>query len=782
MEDRFIWFVVLHCVMLGGFFEFGDSSFFEGDLESHFVSALGDSKVTDERTVYDLEASGFLALERDRGSAAEPELGSGDTIPRVEQSAQSSLTPLPPTISIPPSTKGTKKIRELTVRFESPTTFIVRWQQTSRSSYKVTISQRDDDQTLLEEIGTFRWGLRLNTTSVPLESFKEYMVTVFERETGVEATIPFWSPPEPPSAPALQVMPQPGKLVITWDTPTKSNRALLDFRLRICVELGHEKCKNVTVGSGIHALTVRTTPVVETYTVELWASHRFVFGDFSVDSDSRNVTRTSCRGDTLSDLSLHFNRITQKAEFLFSKRHFSHICGFGIVDKLEIEWSDPRAAFTCASPLEHSEWIPSSEEDPFTCNLADWETFRCSIGIRESQPHEFGDRRLVVKAVDAEGRCAFAVSNTALIVARARGEASALPWVIFGVLVAMTTLGIAYKKREPLWTFATDLISNFSRRSRCHNGVELPRVSYFKIRSPEEAARFTEEYFQKKRDMNYAMSLEYEQIQQDSERLMADQSFGLQPELRLKNRYKNIIPFNNNRVVLQAQNGEVLSTYINASLVKGFDGRAKCIVSQGPKMESLEDFLRMLIEYDVSLIASLLSTIDIDVDQDKRQCSRYWPREVGASEEFGKFSVKLESESRYDCFLRRNLKISGPGVTHRVAQLHFFRWPDHQTPTKSEDLLTFLSVYRTLKRGTPVIHCSAGVGRSGTLVALDFLMDLLEKGERPTISRVVAHLRTQRVSMIQTEEQYVFLYDCIYAAVNEKSQTKYLNNYMTHAL
>lgn len=142
----------------------------------------------------------------------------------------------------------------------------------------------------------------------------------------------------------------------------------------------------------------------------------------------------------------------------------------------------------------------------------------------------------------------------------------------------------------------------------------------------------------------------------------------------------------------------------------------------------------------------------------------------------------MESESAYDTFLKRTLKIQFGGKSHRVTQLHFFRWPDHGTPKHPDDLLAFMAFFRKTKKGLPLVHCSAGVGRSGTLVALDLIMDQLASGcSTIDIFSVVSHLRTQRVSMVQTEDQYVYLYDCVHSLLKQGSPAKNNNSTLEHS-
>lgn len=162
------------------------------------------------------------------------------------------------------------------------------------------------------------------------------------------------------------------------------------------------------------------------------------------------------------------------------------------------------------------------------------------------------------------------------------------------------------------------------------------------------------------------------------------------------------------------------------------------------------------------------------VELSKVKCERYWPTEVGETEVYGDYEIKLEEERPYleDDFVLRliSMKDQRTSETRNLWQLHYREWPDHGCPDGEKQLLNMLEVMETIhnehSEGAPVlVHCSAGVGRTGTIIAIN---DIREKIKAETLQsidifRLVCFLRTQRSSMVQTPDQYWFVHKCICA-------------------
>uniref|UniRef100_A0A8C4SMY3 Tyrosine-protein phosphatase non-receptor type 20 n=2 Tax=Erpetoichthys calabaricus TaxID=27687 RepID=A0A8C4SMY3_ERPCA len=233
---------------------------------------------------------------------------------------------------------------------------------------------------------------------------------------------------------------------------------------------------------------------------------------------------------------------------------------------------------------------------------------------------------------------------------------------------------------------------------------------------------------------------------------------GQTKENKKKNRYKNILPFDATRVHLGENGG-----YINASFIKMpvKDVEFVYIACQGPLPNTLADFWQMVWEQKSNVIAMMTQ----EVESGKVKCQRYWPDTCRtAAMVDDRLQIMLLKDQHLDNFVIRLIEVKNvqTGETQHVTHLNFTGWPDHGTPTQPEQLLTFISYMRHIHKSGPIItHCSAGIGRSGTLICIDVVLALISKDGDFDISDVVRTMRLQRHGMIQTEEQYVFCYQVI---------------------
>ncbi|XP_041051917.1 tyrosine-protein phosphatase non-receptor type 13 isoform X1 [Carcharodon carcharias] len=243
---------------------------------------------------------------------------------------------------------------------------------------------------------------------------------------------------------------------------------------------------------------------------------------------------------------------------------------------------------------------------------------------------------------------------------------------------------------------------------------------------------------------------------------------------RRKNRYKNILPYDGTRVPLGEEQG-----YINASFIKiPVDKKDYTYIAcQGPLPHTLADFWQMVWEQESNIIAMMT----LEVEGGKVKCQRYWPELQGKSIIINnKIKIILQSCQPLEDFIIRKIEMIDlqSGESRQVTHLNFTAWPDHGTPEQPEQLVTFLSYMRYIKCSTPIIaHCSAGIGRSGTLICLDAVLTFISKGLDFDISHIVETMRCQRHGMIQTEAQYVFCYQVILhiltqLQLKEKEMTK----------
>uniref|UniRef100_A0A8C4WS68 protein-tyrosine-phosphatase n=1 Tax=Eptatretus burgeri TaxID=7764 RepID=A0A8C4WS68_EPTBU len=263
------------------------------------------------------------------------------------------------------------------------------------------------------------------------------------------------------------------------------------------------------------------------------------------------------------------------------------------------------------------------------------------------------------------------------------------------------------------------------------------------------------------KDSDYKFSLEYEELKavgQGQSQLAASL-----PCNRHKNRYSNILPHDVSRVKLTEIEGVEGSDYINANFIPGVHSAREYIATQGPLPGTVCDFWRMVWEQRAPAIVCLTQC----VEKGRTKCDRYWPAE-GRVDIYGHLSVTLLSEATHEDWTIRCFQLSQGGEIHETWQCSYTAWPDHGVPSTQNmpRLLTFVCLVRC-SLGVPatpiIVHCSAGVGRTGTFIALDLIQQHLQSRSAVDILALVAELRRHRPSMVQTEEQYVFLHGCVLA-------------------
>ncbi|KAM9587566.1 receptor-type tyrosine-protein phosphatase T-like isoform 6-T6 [Morphnus guianensis] len=225
-----------------------------------------------------------------------------------------------------------------------------------------------------------------------------------------------------------------------------------------------------------------------------------------------------------------------------------------------------------------------------------------------------------------------------------------------------------------------------------------------------------------------------------------------------KNRYKSIIPYDHCRVVLQPS--DMGNGYINASYVDSYRSPRFFIAAQGPLPGTVVDFWQMVWQEKTSIIVMLTGL----VEQNKTKCEQYWPEQ---EQVYGDFTVTLSNTRTTTGLVTRIfcLQKAGCALPRVVQQLHYLLWPDHGVPRNPAQLLALVDVVNKkgleVPTGPVLVHCSAGIGRTGTFIALDFLLKMGKAEGKVDVFHCVQRLREQRVSMVQTKEQYAFLYEVL---------------------
>ncbi|XP_071163542.1 receptor-type tyrosine-protein phosphatase alpha-like isoform X10 [Mytilus edulis] len=231
-----------------------------------------------------------------------------------------------------------------------------------------------------------------------------------------------------------------------------------------------------------------------------------------------------------------------------------------------------------------------------------------------------------------------------------------------------------------------------------------------------------------------------------------------------KNKYKNVFPYDETRVILDLQPGKAASDYINASFINGYGQVKKYIAAQGPLEPTINDFWRMIWQYDCGKIVMLTNVFELG----KQKCKQYWPDPETKTKKYGSIEIVLIDEDVYSDFTIRTLKIVKENHSKTVKQFHFTAWPDKDVPKYASSIVHFRHKVFSSKvspKGPIIIHCSAGIGRTGTFIALDYIVNEANEVKYIDVFKCVETLRRQRVNMVQTARQYVFLHEAILEAV-----------------
>uniref|UniRef100_A0A4W3JU63 Receptor-type tyrosine-protein phosphatase epsilon n=1 Tax=Callorhinchus milii TaxID=7868 RepID=A0A4W3JU63_CALMI len=233
-------------------------------------------------------------------------------------------------------------------------------------------------------------------------------------------------------------------------------------------------------------------------------------------------------------------------------------------------------------------------------------------------------------------------------------------------------------------------------------------------------------------------------------------------ENKVKNRYPNILPGDNSRVALTSMDGIAGSDYINASYVDGYKVKNKFIAAQGPKQETVSDFWRMIWEQKSSTIVMLTNL----KEKKEEKCFKYWPDQGLWS--YGTIRVSVEDVTVLVDYTIRKFSIQnqtgGPKAPRFITQLHFTSWPDFGVPFAPVGMLKFLKKVKTVNpsfSGPIVVHCSAGVGRTGTFIVIDAMIDMMQEEQKVDVFGFVSRIRKQRSHLVQTDMQYSFIYQAL---------------------
>ncbi|XP_066511321.1 receptor-type tyrosine-protein phosphatase S-like isoform X2 [Hoplias malabaricus] len=247
-----------------------------------------------------------------------------------------------------------------------------------------------------------------------------------------------------------------------------------------------------------------------------------------------------------------------------------------------------------------------------------------------------------------------------------------------------------------------------------------------------------------------------------------------------KNRYANVIAYDHTRVILSPVNGVVGSDYINANYIDGYRKQNAYIATQGPLPETFGDFWRMVWEQRA---ASVVMMTKLE-EKSRIKCDQYWPSR--GTDTYGLVQVTLLDTMELATFCVRTFSLHKSGCNERreVRQFQFTAWPDHGVPEYPTPFLAFLRRVKACNppdAGPVVVHCSAGVGRTGCFIVIDAMLERIRHERTVDIYGHVTLMRSQRNYMVQTEDQYGFIHEALLEAVacgNTEVAARSLYSYM----
>ncbi|XP_065304748.2 receptor-type tyrosine-protein phosphatase kappa-like isoform X3 [Dermacentor albipictus] len=263
------------------------------------------------------------------------------------------------------------------------------------------------------------------------------------------------------------------------------------------------------------------------------------------------------------------------------------------------------------------------------------------------------------------------------------------------------------------------------------------------------------------------------------------------PENKHKNRYADLLPYDDTRVILHPLKNDPSSDYINANYInraaasrafrllsrRSCRGAARCallpgyrkpkayICTQGPVEKTVQDFWRMVWQEEICKFIMAANLVEdgkpIRITTGiSRKVERYWPETCS---KYGDIMVTLVSEEVFVDYSIRTFKVHKSGAASKrvVKQFHFTAWPDHGVPAHPLSLVEMIELAKAhapSSKAPLLLHCSAGVGRTGTIVLMEAALDMVRAEKRVDVMGLLYKLRQQRVNLVETAEQYEFVH------------------------
>ncbi|XP_049567261.1 receptor-type tyrosine-protein phosphatase delta isoform X18 [Orcinus orca] len=351
-------------------------------------------------------------------------------------------------------------------------------------------------------------------------------------------------------------------------------------------------------------------------------------------------------------------------------------------------------------------------------------------------------------------------------------EEEGLIWVVGPVLAVVFIICIViaillYKRKRAESDSRKSSIPNSKEVPSHHptDPVELRRLNFqtpgMASHPPIPILELADHIERLKANDNLKFSQEYESIDPGQQFTWEHSNLEVN---KPKNRYANVIAYDHSRVLLSAIEGIPGSDYVNANYIDGYRKQNAYIATQGSLPETFGDFWRMIWEQRSATVV-MMTKLE---ERSRVKCDQYWPSR--GTETHGLVQVTLLDTVELATYCVRTFALykNGSSEKREVRQFQFTAWPDHGVPEHPTPFLAFLRRVKTCNppdAGPMVVHCSAGVGRTGCFIVIDAMLERIKHEKTVDIYGHVTLMRAQRNYMVQTEDQYIFIHDALSEAV-----------------
>ncbi|XP_070491352.1 tyrosine-protein phosphatase 10D isoform X3 [Chironomus tepperi] len=616
-----------------------------------------------------------------------------------------------------------------------------------------------------------------------LKPFRNYTFTVVVR-SGTEASILKNSAPISAHFTTLESVPgrvhkfspvdiQPGEVTFEWALPQHDQNGVIQkYTVSYGMENGlQSNTKNFSPVD--QRGTIRNLTPGSTYIFKIQAKTNVGYGPEKVWKQKMPIWAPPKPANQVVPTEVH--RSSNSIQIRFRKNYFLDTYGQVIMYTIIVAEDDSKNSSGLEMPSWHdvqsySIWPPYQAVEPYypfknsSVNVEDFtigaencdknrQKGYCNGPLKSGTTYRVKIRAFSAPDKFTDTAYSFPIQtdqdNTSLFVA------IAVPLILICIL--FVTL-IFLRRRRFLCKRATD--------ARANDNMSLPD-STMETSRPVLIKNFAEHYRIMSADSDFRFSEEFEELKH----VGRDQpcTFADLPCNRPKNRFTNILPYDHSRFKLQPVDDDEGSDYINANYVPGHNSPREFIVTQGPLHSTRDDFWRMCWESNSRAIVMLTRCYE----KGREKCDHYWPMDT-VPVYYGDIKVTLLNESHYPDWLIAEFMMQR-GETQRVLRhFHFSTWPDFGVPNPPQTLARFVRAFR--ERVGPetrpiVVHCSAGVGRSGTFICLDRILQQIQVSDYVDIFGIVYSMRKERVWMVQTEQQYICIHQCLMAVLEGKENS-----------